>query len=168
LTGRGSATAISAISTVNAQQTSTDLAPVEVHHTAPSWLAPASILDRIHANMGDVFMAQPKAAVFELAPLDGTNWVATIGLPQNLLYRVTGVGDLATDVCLVKLTGERIRCGGVVNVNGAGPGVAIGQTGTPAGVSPALAGGDLHRMTGPELVDLIERASQELASRTGP
>jgi hypothetical protein len=167
LTGRGSASAISAISTVDAKQTSTDLAPMVVHHTNPSWLAPASILDRIHANMGDVFMAQPRAAVFELAPLDGNRWVATIGLPQNLLYRVTGVGDLATDACLVKLTGEQIRCGGAVNVNGAGPGVAIGQTGAPPAVAPAPASGDLHGMSGPQLADLISRASQELASRTG-
>jgi hypothetical protein len=167
LTGRGSASAISAISTVDARQTGDGLAPVVVHHTNPSWLAPASVLDRVHANFGDVFMAQPQARVFELAPLDGNRWVATIGLPQNLLYRVTGVGDLSTDACLVKLTGEQLRCGGATNLNGSGPGVAIGQLpGAPAS-APAPASSDMKGLTAPQLVDLINRASQELATRTG-
>ncbi|MDQ4102964.1 MAG: hypothetical protein M3186_04395, partial [Actinomycetota bacterium] len=56
LTGRGSATAVSAISLVNARLARTDqLAPLVVHRTNPNWLSTAAIRDRIHADFGDVF-----------------------------------------------------------------------------------------------------------------
>jgi hypothetical protein len=166
LTGRGSTTAISAVSTVGAQLSGDQLAPLVVHRTSPLWLAPASILDRIHADFGDVFAVQRNAQIFELAPLDGHRWVATIGLPQNLLYRVIGDGDLHDEPCLVSLTDQQIRCGPATNTNGTGPGAAIGTLGASP-VAPAPANSDLHALTPAQLVDLMDRTSRELASRAG-
>lgn len=168
LTGRGSATAIAAWSVVDATQSGTGRNTVTIHKTDPVWLSTASVEDRIHANLGDVFMLQPRATIQELAPVDGGHWVATIGLAQNMLYRVTGAGDLSTDACLLKLTGEQIRCGGAALAGGAGPGVAVGQlpgAASSPGVTPVPASSDLHGLSKPQLIDLIQRATAELGSR---
>lgn len=168
LTGRGSATAIAAWSVVDATQSGTHRNTVTVHKTDPVWLSTASIEDRIHANLGDVFMLQPRATIQELAPVDGGHWVATIGLAQNMLYRATGAGDLSTDVCLLKLTGEQVRCGSAALAGGAGPGVAVGGApgaGGPVAATPANS--DLTSLTNQQLFDLIARANAEAARRVG-
>lgn len=177
LTGRGSATAISAISVGSAhlEGNGDALAPLVVHRTEPGWLSPAAILDRIQADFGDVFTTQRTAKIFELAPRGGNEWTATIGLPQNLLYRVHGVGDLSKAPCLFTLEGQQIRCGPAVNINGSGPGVAIGglpSAPTAPGVAPAPADSDLGKLSDAQLTDLLTRASQEsgrrLAGHGGP
>jgi hypothetical protein len=170
LTGRGSATAISAIAVTDArleEGRGDQLAPITVHHTNPGWSSPAAILDRIHADFGDVFATQRTAQIFELAPRGGNEWTATIGLPQNLLYRVRGMGDLSTSPCLFALDGQQIRCGPVVNANGAGPGVAIGSLPSAPGaaVPHAAPDADLGKLSNQQLTDLIDRANREAARR---
>lgn len=177
LTGRGSATAISAISVGSAHLVGNGdvLAPLVVHRTEPGWLSPAAILDRIHADFGDVFAVQRTAQIFELAPRGSNEWTATIGLPQNLLYRVHGVGDLSQPPCLFTLEGQQVRCGPAAGVNGAGPGVAVGglpSAPTVPGVAPAPADSDLSKLSDAQLTDLLTRASAEsgrrLAGHGGP
>lgn len=165
LTGRGSATAISAVAVVNARLTSPGWAPVTVHRTDPIWLSPTAITDRIRADFGDVFAVNRTADIFELVPRDGAEWVATIGTPQNLLYRVTGPGDLSRPPCLLTLAGDVVRCGPATSA--AAPGAAIGQTpgALPPGTAPAAASGDLDRLTDEQLIDLIARANREAADR---
>lgn len=163
LTGRGSATAISAISMADAQLRRGDvLQPLRVHRTRPVWLSPTSLTERVRADFGDVFATQREARVFELAPLGGNRWTVSIGLPQNLIYRVQGVGDLSDPPCLFTLEGRQLRCGPAVNVAGAGPGVALspGAQSVPVPVSSDLTG-----LSDQELVDLINRANQETARR---
>lgn len=165
LTPRGGAQGISVITTVPARQTQTgQLVTLVAHRT--NWLSPAAIEQRIKANFGPVFTAQPGATISELAPTSETDWVATIGLPQNMLYRVKGRGDLSTDLCLYGLDNTQIHCGQMTNIGGYGPGVAIGQTapGVP-GVVPAPANSDLRGLSKPQLIDLIQRATAELGSR---
>lgn len=167
LTGRGSATAVSAVSIVNAHLTRGDaLAPLAVHRTRPVWLSPTSITERVRADFGDVFATQREARIFELAPMGGNRWSASIGLPQNLIYRVHGVGDLTEPPCLVALDGRQLRCGPAVNVNGAGPGVALGgQTPVSPAIPPAAANSDLGTLTNDQLIDLDNRVNQETARR---
>lgn len=170
LTGRGSATAISAVSVgpAHLQGRGDQLAPLTVHRTNPGWLSPAAIMDRIHADFGDVFATQRSAQIFELAPLGGERWTATIGLPQNLLYRVHGVGSLSQPPCLLTLDGQQIRCGPAVNIGNAGPGVAIGGVGAtpgPGAVPPVPASSDLNTLTNEQLADLIARAAAESGRR---
>jgi hypothetical protein len=159
LTPRGGNTSVAAISTTPARLTTPgELASLTIHRT--HWLSPQSIEQRIRANFGPVFTAQPGATIAELAPVNETEWVATIGLPQNMLYRVTGLGDLTTDLCLHQLDGRILQCGPMTNVNGYGPGAAIGPS-----TQEVPAGSDLHGLSTPQLTDLINRASSELASR---
>lgn len=166
LTGRGSATAVSAIAVVPATLDRGDaLQPVTVHRTNPVWLSPGSILDRIRADFGDVFATQRDAQVFELAPLGRNRWTATIGQPQNILYRVQGDGDLKESPCLLALDGRQLRCGPAVNVSGAGPGVALG--GATGSVAPVPAGSDLTGLTPDQLTDLNRRVVEELGRRVG-
>lgn len=166
LTPRGGNTSVAAISTTPARLGAVgELAPLTVHRT--HWLSPQSIEQRIRANFGPVFTAQPGATVAELAPTSETDWVATIGLPQNMLYRVRGRGDLSTDLCLYGLDGQRLQCGPMTNINGYGSGVAIGQSPSAPTAQGAPAGSDLHGLSTPQLVDLLNRASGELASRAG-
>lgn len=167
LTPRGGNTSIAAVSTTPAQlHTTGELAPITVHRT--HWLSPQAIEQRIRANFGPVFTAQPGATIAELAPTDETSWVATIGLPQNMLYRVRGRGDLSTDLCLYQLDGRQIQCGPMTNINGYGPGAAIGQLpGQTQALPSAAASSDLHNLSTQQLVDLINRANSELANRAG-
>ena len=164
LTPRGGNTSVAAISTTSARLGVTgELAPLTVHHTR--WLSPQAIEQRIRANFGPVFTAQPGATIAELAPVSEDDWVATIGLLQNMLYRVKGRGDL-TDLCLYQLDGRQLQCGPMTNVNGYGPGAAVGQlTGSGASSGPASAASDLHNLPTPALLDLINRANGELANR---
>jgi hypothetical protein len=130
------------------------------------WLSPTSITDRIRADFGDVFAAQRDARIFELAPLGGNRWIASIGLPQDLIYRVHGVGDLSEPPCLVALDGRQIRCGPATNVGGAGPGVALGDAAAGSPVVPAApANSDLATLTNEQLIDLGNRLNQETARR---
>ena len=168
LTGRGSATAIATITTVDARLTTLDgLAPLVVHHTRPTWQSTESIIQRVQADFGDIFRDQPKAHVFEVAALDSQRWVATIALPQNMLYRVVGFGDLHEAPCLLALTGEQLRCGparGGTNLGGP----VTGQG--PASPAPAVGvpgPDDWAKLTKPQLIDIIQKASQELANRPG-
>jgi len=167
-TGRGAATAISAFTVADARLSGPGLAPLVVHRLGsgdPVWLSPTAITDRIRATFGDVFAAQRDAGIYELAPLSGEEWVATIGTPQNMLYRVRGVGDLSEDPCLDALDGSRIRCGAAAGVGSAGPGLAVGPSSPGAAVAPAPAGSDLPALSDEQLLDLARRAQDELARR---
>ena len=168
LTSQGGATAISVITTVDARLAGLDLSQLVVHHTNPVWLSTGAIENQIHVDFGDVFALNQRAGISELAPLDGNTWVATIGLPQSMMYRVRGVGDTSKPACLYGLDDQLIRCGPATNANGAGPGLAIGQApaaNQPVPVAPAPASSDLKTLTKPQLVDLIGRATAELANR---
>lgn len=163
LTGRGSATAISAVSTLDAHAAAGEWAPLRIHRMQPVWLSPTAITDRVRADFGDVFAVNRTADIFELVPTDGDRWTATIGTPQNLLYRVTGVGDLSLPPCLLTLAGDVVRCGSATS--SAAPGVAIGAGPAGPGVAPAPASSDLDGLTDEQLVDLIARANREAADR---
>jgi len=173
-TGRGAATAISVFTAIDAQLLSPALAPLVVHRLGtgdPVWLSPTAITDRIRATFGDVFAAQRDAGIYELAPLSGKEWVATIGTPQNMLYRVRGPGDLSTDPCLYDLDGSQIRCGAAAGVGLSGPGLALGPSSpggtlSPGGtVAPAPAGSDLPALSDEQLLDLASRTQDELGRR---
>ena len=164
VTPRGGNTSIAAIATTPARLTAVgQWAPITFHHT--HWLSPQAIEQRIRTNFGAVFTLQPGATIAELAPVDENTWVATIGLPQNMLYRVRGRGDLTGDLCLFQLDGTQISCGQMANTNGLGAGAAVQQLPGSPGVAPVPAASDLRQLSKPQLIDLIQRATAELGSR---
>jgi hypothetical protein len=173
LTGRGSATAISAISFVEGRARSGELAPITVYRTKPRWVSPDAITSRIKADYQDLPNWQNQK-VMEVSPVDGSRWVATIGNGQNVLYRVVGSGDLKTDLdpkikdaqatCLQRADGSTIRCGTLADQGGNGVGVDYGKG--PTGQGPGgPTGSDLATLTDQQLADLLRRVAEESARR---
>lgn len=167
LTGRGSATSISAISVIRATATGDALAPLIVHRLDPTWVSTSAIAQRVQADYQDIPNWQ-NLKILEVAPTGGTGWVATIGNDQNILYRVAGDGPLqgTPATCLFRGDGTRIRCGTLADQGGRGIGTQFGpgQGGAPPG-TPLPLDADLSALSNEQLIDLIDRAQQEAARR---
>lgn len=167
LTARGSATSVSAISTIPARYNGhAELAKLTVHRLSTPWVSPEAMEKRIRSDFQNLPNWQDRS-VFEIVPSGNNTWVATLGKSQNIQYRVSGVGNLADKdgkptTCLADADGKPLQCGTQVNVNGNGVGVQLEQQGT--GQSPA---GELSGYTPEQLADLIRRASDELARKAG-
>lgn len=168
LTARGHSTAVSAMSTVDAQATGRGLNAITVHELNPSWTSPSAIEQRIRADYQDLPNWQQQK-VMEIAPLSGSRWVATIGNGQNILYRVQGTGDLdgalpnGAATCLYYSTGQLVRCGTLALTNGNGVGTQYGGTGDGTGSGPPPA--DLSKLSNAQLEQLQQQVDAELARR---
>jgi len=172
LTGRGNATAISAISTLPTDGRNGSLATLTVHKLSTIWLSPTAIEQRIKADFPDLPGWQNNALkVEELAPIDGNHYVVTLGNDQNILYRVTGTGNLQPTEqadCLEKVDGDKLtqlRCGTAANVGGNGPGTQYGPNPTSGGSAPSL--GDLSGLSPQQLAALEQQITQEINRRLG-
>ncbi|MEU3452127.1 hypothetical protein ABZ671_00590 [Micromonospora sp. NPDC006766] len=165
LTGRGSATAISVVAVVPARHSGLSLAPVSVHRMSPVWVSLKAIEDKIRADYQDIPNWQ-NIHVYEVSPSGGNGWVATLGTGQNVLYRVSGTGDLRGDkaTCLLRADGTTVRCGTLAGVGGNGVGTQYG-TDTPGGQGSPPPAGDLRRMSDAELANLQQRVAAEAACR---
>lgn len=161
LTGRGSATAISALASVPSAARGGTLAPLTVFHLKPSWVSDAAIIQRIKGDYQDLPNWQ-NLVIFEVAPLSGNRWVATIGNSQNVLYRVQGAGNLqgAQATCLYRADNSQIRCGSLADRNGSGVGTQYGS-GSAGGAPP----GDLSTLSDSQLADLNDRLDKEIGRR---
>lgn len=167
LTVRGSATAISAISTVPARARGTDLAKITVHKLSTAWLSPKSLDDRIRSDFQNLPNWQDRS-IYEIVPTGNDTWTATLGKSQNIQYRVNGRGNLADvdgkpTTCLMDADGKKLQCGTQVGTNGNGVGVALEQQGNV----PAPASGDLGGYTPQQLAELARRINDELVRRAG-
>ncbi|SHN45140.1 hypothetical protein [Cryptosporangium aurantiacum] len=160
LTGRGDATAISALAVVDGRVRSGELATIVVHRTKPGWVSPDAVSSRIKADYQDLPNWQNQK-IMEIAPISSSRWVATIGNGQNVLYRVQGSGDLRGEnpTCLVRADGSTIRCGTLADQDGRGVGTEYGS-GSPPG-TPS----DLSKLTDQELADLQRKVADEVAKR---
>lgn len=178
LTGRGSATSISAISTVHANApVDGSYAPVVVHKLPAAWVSPSAIVSRIKADYQDI-PNWNTITVMEVAPLSGERWVATLGNTQNVLYRAQGTGTLtgpaaedpaAADpgrqpTCLYRPDGTTYRCGTLAAVAGNGIGTQYGAT--PGTVPGATVPGTLTGLSDAQLADL-RRQALDLQQRVG-
>ncbi len=174
LTGRGSATAISAISTLEVGSArGGGYATLRVYRLRDPWVSPSAIVSRLKADYQDVPNWQ-NIKVMEISPLSGNRWVATLGNDQNLLYRAHGVGDLVgpdpdapghddparQSTCLLRADGTVIRCGTLADTGGRGVGTQFGS-GEGTGTAP----GDLTSLPDAELAELGKRVAAEAARR---
>jgi hypothetical protein len=172
LTGRGNATAISAISTMSNEGRNGSLSSLTVHNLSTVWLSPTAIEQRIKADFPDLPGWQNNALkVEELAPVDGSHYVVTLGNDQNILYRVTGTGSLQPADkadCLERVDNDKltqVRCGTAANVGTNGPGAQYGPNPTSGGSVPSL--GDLSALTPQQLAALEQQLTQEINRRMG-
>lgn len=171
MTGRGSATAISAVSTVPARHPGLRWAPLTVYRLDPVWVSPAAIVDRIRADYQDIPNWQT-INVYEVVPTGPNSWVATLGTGQNILYRASGTGDLkgGQPTCLLRADGSTYRCGTLAGVDGNGVGgqygPGAGPTATPVpGTSGPVPAGDLRGLSDAQLAELQRRVAEETACR---
>ncbi|RKS04671.1 hypothetical protein DFP74_0231 [Nocardiopsis sp. Huas11] len=175
MTRRGSATSISAISTVPSRLEDGGLATVTVHELEEAWVSPSAIEQRIQADYRDIPNWQ-NLVVMEIAPTSGETWSASIGNEQNILYRVQGRGDLMGDeaTCLYRADGSEIRCGSLADSDGRGVGTQYGEDGEPLDPAEAPAdpaegpgdpSGDLEELSDEELRGLLDAVAEELGSR---
>jgi len=177
LTGRGSATAISAISTVDAQSsTGGTYATVTIHKLAHPWVSPASITSQIVSDYRDLPNWQT-LKVMELAPVSSDHWVATIGDDKLVSYRARGTGTLtkpdpsdphaaepdAQPTCMYRGDNSLIRCGTVADTGGNGIGIQYGKPATQLGTPTAAT--DLSALNNDQLADLGRRVADENARR---
>lgn len=169
LTRRGSATSISAISTVSAQHgPDSGLATLTVHELEVPWVSPSAVEQRIQADYQDIPNWQ-NLQVMEIAPTSGKSWAASIGNRQNIMYRVRGQGDLMGDqaTCLHRADGTEIRCGTLADSDGHGIGTQYGSDGEDgadggAAVPPP---GELGGLTDDELAALLDEVNDEVGRR---
>ena len=169
LTARGSATSISAISTIPARNgAGAKLAPLTVHRLSKSWVSPEAMEKRIRSDFQNLPNWQDRS-VFEIVPTGNDTWAATLGKSQNIQYRVSGAGNLADKdgkptTCLMDAEGKQLQCGSRVGTNGNGVGVQLEQQ---QGTGQAPVSGDLSTYTPEQLADLARRATEELSRRAG-
>ncbi len=161
LRGRGSATSISVISTIIAAADEGGLARLTVHRLKPSWVSASAIETRIKADYQDIPNWQ-NLRIFEIVPTGGRNWVATIGNSQNVLYRVTGNGDLTGDdaTCLQRADSTLIRCGSLADKDQRGVGTQYGGVDKPGDVAD-----DVGALSNEELLELQRRVNEEAGKR---
>lgn len=161
LTGRGSATSISAVAVLPARQDGHNLGRLVIHRLDPPWVSTGAIAARIKADYQDI-PNWPNLRIFEVAPTGPNRWVATIGNDQNVLYRVIGSGTLRDPVaqgseavtCLQRGDGSTVRCGAAVDSGDATPEVAQ----PPAGADP-------RTLTNEQLAELQRRIAEEISRR---
>lgn len=170
LTGRGSATSISAISMLSAQG-GDRYNPLVVHRLAQPWVSPSSIADRVRADYQDI-PNQQNIGIMEVIPRDSKTWVATLGTGQNILYRATGNGKLEGPraTCLQNRAGEDIRCGSAALQGSNGVGTQYGSSGGLSGSTSGTTGtvapdADLAKLSPQKLIQLQNELSQELSRR---
>jgi hypothetical protein len=158
---RGSATSISVISTISAAVDGGGLARFTVHRLRPSWVSASAIETRIKADYQDIPNWQ-NLRIFEIVPTSERTWVATIGNSQNVLYRVTGTGDLSGDnaTCLQRADGTQIRCGTLADTDQRGVGTQYGDRDQPGGVPD-----DVGSLSNEELLELQRRINDEAGKR---
>ncbi|WP_428962182.1 hypothetical protein [Micromonospora fluostatini] len=171
MTARGSATAISAITTLPARHPGLRLAPLTVHRLDPAWVSPTAIVDRIRADYQDL-PNWHTITIYEVIPAGRDRWTATLGTGQTILYRATGTGTLTGDTptCLHHTDGTILRCGSTANTHGNGPGLHYAPDRAPSpGERPSPSSApndrDLTRMTDQQLADLHRRIADETACR---
>lgn len=169
LTGRGSTTSISVVSSVPARHGGLRLAPMAVHKLSPVWVSPKAIADRVKADYQNI-PNWPTYSVHEVIPTGGGRWVATIGTEENILHRVVGNGNLKGDkpTCLLKEDGSERQCGTLAGVNGNGIGTQYGpdSAGSP-GPAPAPApAGEMRGLTDAQLAER-QRQLDELQRQLG-
>lgn len=109
--------------------------------------ANSTVADRIKADFGDLAWASG-LQVFEITPVSTDEWVASIGLRQNVTHRVRIAPD--GSACLETAEGRAIRCSG---------------DGDHQPSDPSTPVTDLGQLTDAQLADLADKVQAEISRR---
>lgn len=152
----GGSTAITAIGVQRANAvTAGELGQFRIHQLPQRRVASTNLVQNIKSIFPEAPWQVPGTAVLELVPAGKGIWVATIGQPQIVNYRV--FVDHLGGMCLVRPNKDVVRC---VDEKGAPTGDA-----PPAQTAPPSGGTDLTKLSKAELAELARRVIDELAKR---
>jgi len=157
LTARGSSSSIIAVGTTEATRlVAGELNPYEVraYENDEVRQANSAIADTITAGVLSGYQAQG-LTVFEIAPGEDGNWVATIGKKQSILYRAT----IEADGTITLRDAKGAQVGAVVSPNGDVEEVPATDPEVPAQNE------SLSSLSEDELRELGQQVLDELASR---
>ena len=166
LTSRRGSTSITAIGVVQGGSvTKGRFNQLVVHKLDPVRKANSAVADKLRTDYADLPGWSNGLRIFEIAPVSSTEWVASLGREQNVSYRVRIKADGTS--CLENADGTKIRCGGVSDIAGNGPGVAMAPNGTTVAGSPVAvpADGQLSKLSDADLAKLQQQLANEVARR---
>lgn len=167
LTPRGTSVNIVGEGTMNNNSvTSGVLNTLTVHKLPTPRLANSAFATHVRADYGDLpEWATGHMSVYEVTPITTTEWVASIGMNQDILYRVRM--DAKGQSCLERADGTKLRCGKVTGLGGFGAGVALQNGTTTTGEAGPVPSSDaaLGKLTDAQLLALQERVVREVAAR---
>ena len=166
LTSRRGSTSITAIGVVQGGSvTKGTFNQLVVHKLDPVRKANSAVADKLRTDYADLPGWSNGLRIFEIAPVSSTEWVASLGREQNVSYRVRIKADGTS--CLENADGTKIRCGGVSDIAGNGPGVAMAPNGTTVAGSPVAvpADGQLSKLSDADLAKLQQQLANEVARR---
>jgi hypothetical protein len=165
LTPRGASVSIVAEGVVTSDSsTYGQLNTFTVHKLGHSRVANSATAVAIKSNYGDLPEWAAGMKIYEITPVSATEWVASLGMNQNINYRVLVKSN--GDSCLERVDGTKLRCGKVTGIGGNGPGVALAPANGSASAVPVPANNaGLVKLTNAQLVALQEQVTRELVSR---
>jgi hypothetical protein len=153
-TSRASSRSIDYISVMDSGHvTAGQNASVTLYKLAESRQSNAATADKVKSDFSELPGWATGWKVQEIVPVSSTEWAASIGLNQNVNYRVMIKADGTS--CLRNAKGEKIRCTGDP-VNG---GTAGSESGTPA------VSGDIAALSNEQLAQLQDAVTKEVLKR---
>lgn len=159
LTRKGASTGISAIGVATATS-GNDPADLTIY-TYPDGTTRKSnsaAVDQIRAQFGDLPWASG-LQVFEITPVTPQEWVASIGLKQNVTHRVRLAFD--GSACLETANGTKLKC-----IDKDGNTTFGGGTTTPTDPgTPVSPTSDLSKLTNEQLAQLANQVNAEIVRR---
>jgi hypothetical protein len=136
---------------------------VTLYHLEVPRQSNAATADKIKADYSDLNGWATGLSVMEVIPVTHDEWAASIGLNQNVVYRVLVKADKSS--CLANADGQKIRCidaeGRAVVGPGAVPssaGNGSPQTGVPGNVG-ALSNDELAKLQSAVTAEVLKRLS---------
>ncbi|MBG0739033.1 hypothetical protein IV500_06410 [Paeniglutamicibacter antarcticus] len=135
---------------------------VTLYHLDNPRQSNAATADKIKADYSSLAGWATGLSVQEVIPVSHDEWAASIGLNQNVVYRVLVKADGSS--CLTNADGEKIRC-----IDAAGKTVGASGTETPAdggqpstmGAVNALSNEDLARLQSAVTAEVLKRLTQK-------
>lgn len=122
----------------------------------------AATADKIKADYSSLNGWATGLAVMEVIPVSHDEWAASIGLNQNVVYRVLVKADGSS--CLANADGEKIRC---IDATGKSAGTDATQNagGTDAGDAATGPAAQVGGLSNEDLAKLQDAVTKEVLKR---
>lgn len=134
---------------------------VTLYHLEIPRQSNAATADKIKADYSSLNGWATGLSIQEIIPVSHDEWAASIGLNQNVVYRVLVKADGSS--CLANADGEKIRC---IDASGK----TVGATGTDApasstGSQPSAAASEVGSLSNEDLAKLQSAVTAEVLKR---